>query len=225
MPQEESPGRREESGGCQPPRPHLYLDVTDPISFAMNREVVAWEAATGAKVDRLPLALRSANAQLIDATDPMWQKRMGVARGVLPGTAFAVDRTGHPSLLVPDPAKAHELVVFAGREARAADAVRHLSRAFLEEGTDIGRIDVLVAIGEALGFDAIQVKVALDVDAHAEALTEVLALARSEGVESPPSLTWSGRALRGYHDRHKIGKFLDGDPTCTATPVLPSPPA
>ncbi len=93
--------------------------------------------------------------------------------------------------------KAHELARFGaakgiGRPLRAA-----LFAAYFSEGRDIGRIDVLVEIAAALGLDATESKVVLDVDTFAAGVERDNAEARRLGIAGTPALLLgTGAGLR-----------------------------
>lgn len=89
---------------------------------------------------------------------------------------------------LPRTRKAHEAAKFAeakgvGREMREA-----VWSAYFRDGRDVGRIDVLVELGVALGLDATEMKVVLDVDSMAGAVAADEALARRLGIGAVPAL-------------------------------------
>ena len=82
--------------------------------------------------------------------------------------------------------KAHEAALFAralGREDALRDAV---FAAFWRDGTDIGRIDVLCQIAASIGLDGEELKIALDIDTHADAVAADARLASRLGIVEPP---------------------------------------
>ncbi|HEX8904690.1 MAG TPA: DsbA family protein, partial [Longimicrobiaceae bacterium] len=89
---------------------------------------------------------------------------------------------------LPRTRKAHEAAKFAeqrgvGREMREA-----VFAAYFGAGRDVGRIDVLVELGAALGLDATEMKVVLDVDSLSGAVAADRALARRLGIAALPAL-------------------------------------
>lgn len=85
-------------------------------------------------------------------------------------------------------AKAHEAAAFArarGVETAMRDA---LYRAYFVDGRDIARIDVLVELGAALGIDASEMKVVLDVDTWAPRVAAEQDAARRAGVDGTPTV-------------------------------------
>lgn len=89
---------------------------------------------------------------------------------------------------LPRTRKAHEAAKAA--EARGAGrAMREaLFRAVFAEGRDVGRIDVLVAIGALVGLDATELKVVLDIDTFGASVDGDRALARRLGIDAVPAL-------------------------------------
>ncbi|HKP76428.1 MAG TPA: DsbA family protein [Longimicrobiaceae bacterium] len=99
-----------------------------------------------------------------------------------------------PPPAVPRTRKAHEAAKLAeekgvGREMREA-----LFAAYFAEGRDVGRIDVLVDVGRAVGLDATELKVVLDVDRFSGAVDADRALARRLGIDAVPALVVGGGA-------------------------------
>ena len=188
------------------PRPRLYLDVVDPLSFLMHRELQVVEEGAGTRVERIPVEVRPPPAELTDSDDPVWRPRWDRA------TALASDRgvTLRRPYLVPWSRKAHELLLHArasgaDEDGQALDAV---FGAYFLEGSDIGRIDVLVGIGHSLGLDLTETKAVLDVDRYEADLTTLLEEARALGVGSPPVLVGPSGLLEGFHNESAIGTFL-----------------
>ena len=195
--------------------PRFHFDLTDPLSYAVELELGSL-ARSGpgrydlAAVERVPITSRGV---LADTADPAWARRLKSAREAVPALPLASDFTETPPLLVPDPGKAHELVLFASRHDQAARATAALFHAFFAEGRDIGRIDVLVEIGRRLGLSEGEVKVTLDLDIHAAELATRSTRARERGIELP-CLTLGEpddpefRVFRGYHGALEIADFL-----------------
>ncbi|HEU4886114.1 MAG TPA: DsbA family protein [Longimicrobium sp.] len=95
------------------------------------------------------------------------------------------------ALRVPAPVrtrKAHEAAAFAASKGVGPAMREALFAAHFAEGRDIGRIDVLVEIGTALGLDASELKVVLDVDAFAARIAAEQDAARRAGVQGVPTL-------------------------------------
>lgn len=83
--------------------------------------------------------------------------------------------------------KAHEAAAFA-REHGAGEVMHAaLFRAHFLEGRDIGRVDVLVELGVQAGLDGHSLRVALDVDRYADAMTEDRERATALGITGLPA--------------------------------------
>jgi predicted DsbA family dithiol-disulfide isomerase len=101
--------------------------------------------------------------------------------------AAAGVRIGAPSL-VPRTRKAHEATRFA-RERGREDAMRGvLFRAYWSDGADIGRIDVLTALGQEVGLEPEELRIALDIDAFADAVAADRTLAERLEIRHTPTL-------------------------------------
>lgn len=84
--------------------------------------------------------------------------------------------------------KAHEAAAFAARVGADCELRRAIYRAFWLDGADIGRIDLLVELGESLGLDATGLKIALDIDHERERVLTDLELARRLRITGVPTL-------------------------------------
>lgn len=93
--------------------------------------------------------------------------------------------------------KAHELARFGAAKGMERAMRSALFAAYFADGRDIGRIDVLVEIAAALGLDASETKVVLDVDTFAAEVMSGSAEARRLGIAGVPALLLgSGADLR-----------------------------
>lgn len=101
--------------------------------------------------------------------------------------------------------KAHELARLA-REQGREDAVREgIFAAYLRDGLDIGRIDVLVEVARAAGMDPTETRVVLDVDKFAAAVAAESEQLRRAGVVSAPlALLGSGPAAVRVEGAHPL---------------------
>jgi predicted DsbA family dithiol-disulfide isomerase len=72
-----------------------------------------------------------------------------------------------------------------------------LFRAFLEEGQDIGRVDVLVGIAKEAGLDPVETKAVLDVDRRTAELDGLRGDAERLGVRGVPTLLIAGERIEG----------------------------
>lgn len=188
------------------PRATLHFDFVDPLSWLMDREIGPAAAEADIPLVYRPFELRPPPAPLVTVDDDALAVRWKLARDVGAGLGIAFD----PPTLVPWSRKAHELHLFAA-EHDAADPVRAaVFEAYLLEGRDIGRVDVLVAIAVEVGLDRTETKAVLDVDRHDAAVAEASRAARSAGIEDAPTLEVGGARLQGFHNRATLGTFLRG---------------
>ncbi|HEX5724727.1 MAG TPA: DsbA family protein [Longimicrobiaceae bacterium] len=109
--------------------------------------------------------------------------------------------------------KAHEAARLArerGVEGAFRDAV---FAAYFARRLDVGRIDVLVALGAAVGLDPSEVKVVLDVDAHAAAVAADREVALRAGFEGVPVMVVgrgeAARVLVGAHPYAVLRRAVD----------------
>lgn len=181
----------------------LYADYIDPGSYLMQGRVRRAAEAAGMAFRSVPWEVRRPPDPLLDPGDPAW---VAYWQDMV---AEAGDRiSAEPPTLVPWTRKAHELGLFA-REKGCFDTVHaSLFRAFLREGRDIGRVDVLVELGREAGLDLTEMKAVLDVDRFAGVLDEVRESGAARGVRGVPTLVCGGEILEGIHDDEALRRFL-----------------
>lgn len=188
--------------------PRLYFDFVDPGSFLVLRRM----ARLGLDFDRLGFELRTPSDPLVDPTDPAW---LGYWDEVEPALRDA-GVTAHRPPLVPRTRKAHELVLHAEGTGDAAvrnRLVDRLFRAHLEEGADLGRIDVLVALATEEGLDRSETRAALDVDRWRDGVEAARRRAMEDGVRGVPTLSRGTATLEGIHDDDTLRAFTGVDRT------------
>ena len=110
--------------------------------------------------------------------------------------------------------KAHEAALFAA-EREAGPVMRMaLYQAYWEEGRDIGRIDVLMSLIEELGVDPTDLKIALDIDRHSDAVVADIELARRLRVGQVPTLFVGrgpeARILQGARSLAALDEAISG---------------
>lgn len=84
--------------------------------------------------------------------------------------------------------KAHEAARFAAERGLGDEMRAALFAAYFAEGRDVGRIDVLVEVGEGIGLDRTELKVVLDIDRYTGEVLADEALAERSGIRSVPTL-------------------------------------
>jgi predicted DsbA family dithiol-disulfide isomerase len=183
--------------------PRIYFDLVDPLSYLVARELQGLEPAGGGRARPLwrPFELRPPPMPLTTVSDPSFARRWARAREVAGEVSFA------PGELVPWTRKAHELLMHAPDE-RTPDLRMRLFEAYLIEGRDIGRVDVLVEEARAMGLDPTEAKAVLDVDRHRTDVIAARAEAEAESVSSTPVLVRAEQRLEGFHNRAALGTFL-----------------
>lgn len=164
-----------------------FSDFTCPFSHVT-------EAALRRLEDEGVAAPRYAAFELYPSPAPLpaaaSAKEVEAARPLAEALGIAIET---PRVL-PRTRKAHE----AAKAAEAKGAGRAMReavfRACFAEGRDVGRIDVLVELGAALGLDPTELKVVLDLDTFAAAVDADQALARRLGIDAVPALVAGGGA-------------------------------
>ncbi len=131
---------------------------------------------------------------LIDPTDPAWA---AYTREVADLAAEASLSWPSPPSFCPWTRKAHELAHHAAERDRFDEVHDALFRAYFEDGTDIGRVDLLVAIATGVGLDLTETKAVLDVDRHTEAVEEARLGALAEGLGRVPTVKSGAGSLEG----------------------------
>jgi predicted DsbA family dithiol-disulfide isomerase len=89
---------------------------------------------------------------------------------------------------LPRTRKAHEAAKLAGQKGVGRAMREAIFAAYFGGGRDVGRIDVLVELGAALGVDRTELKVVLDVDTFSGAVDADRALAARLGIAAVPAL-------------------------------------
>jgi predicted DsbA family dithiol-disulfide isomerase len=184
----------------------FFFDAVDPLSFVMYHVLRAAEEQRGVVAAPTPIECYPADAPLTDTEDPFWRLRWSEGERLAKGMGFSLVRPG----LVPRSGKAHELFLHAQESDLGEPALAAIFAAYFLEGRDIGRIDVLVDIALALGFDLTESKAVLDVNRYEDDALMGAKLAVEAGVTGVPALVTSAGALQGFHNQAAIGTFLDG---------------
>lgn len=158
----------------------VFSDFACPFSYVTEAALRRMEAAGEVELTHLAWELYPEPARLPLADTGEW---MDALRPL-------ADELGIV-LQVPAPVrtrKAHEAAAFAASRGVGAAMREALFAAHFAERRDIGRIDVLVEIGTALGLDASELKVVLDVDAFAARVAAERDAAVRAGVQGVPTL-------------------------------------
>ena len=186
--------------------PCLLIDVVDPLSFLAHLQVRSVEQTTGSHVQRVPVELRPPPAELIGADHPFWLQRWEQAETLAGGLNLSLRKP----CLVPWSRKAHELLCHA-RASGLGEADKLLDlifQAFLLKGKDVGRVDILVGLGQSVGLELSETKAVLDIDRYEAEVSDALEYTRSQKAEVPPVLIKGHKHLRDFHNDQAIGTFL-----------------
>ena len=159
----------------------LFADFTCPFSFVTERALEALAEPRQLEIRPMAFELFPVEAPLpeaahaaadIDAASPLAQE-LGIE---LRWVTF-LPRTG----------KAHEAAAFAAAAGVGRAMRRGIYEAYWLEGRDIGRIDVLLDIAEAVGVDPVDLRIALDIDRARERVLSDRAVAERLGVVAVPT--------------------------------------
>jgi predicted DsbA family dithiol-disulfide isomerase len=140
----------------------------------------------------------------MDARDPAWS---ALTRGV----ALEARREGLDMMepeIVPWTRKAHELAFLARESGRFAVVHRALFAAHFQSSSDIGRIDVLVAIGKEHGLEPALTRTVLGTDRFSAAVLASAERARALGVRGVPTFWREGMRLEGLQSVASFDSFL-----------------
>lgn len=189
----------------QTARLRLFFDYVDPRSWLLEREVARLaEEMDVPPLERVPFELRAPPSALVDPDDPAWRARVDEAAALAASVGIELARPA----LVPWSRKAHELRLHADAKGVGDEIHGRIFRAFLEEGRDIGRVDVLVGLAAEVGLDVTETKAVLDVDRYADDVVTARGIGLALGILEPPALAVGDSLLRGFHKRERLRTFL-----------------
>lgn len=184
--------------------PTFFFDFVDPGSYLASCAID--DAGAEEAVEWRGIEVRPFPGPPLDVREPAWasyQESMSEYAEAL-GVAMA------KPAMAPWTRKAHELAEHAGRRNCYAAVRCALFRAHFVERIDIGRVDRLVEIARREGLDATEAKVALDVDAHADAVNANRATAEELGIREVPVLAAAGGPrLAGFRSPSEIRRWIE----------------
>ncbi|HEU0054134.1 MAG TPA: DsbA family protein [Longimicrobium sp.] len=158
----------------------VFSDFTCPFSYVteaalrrLERDGAARLAHHAFELHPAPAPLPPPSADDVEAARPL-AEALGLPLRVPASTA----RTR----------KAHEAARFAETRGVGAAMREAIFAAYFAEERDVGRIDVLVELGAALGLDPSELKVVLDVDTFADEVERGRAAARQLRIDAVPAL-------------------------------------
>jgi predicted DsbA family dithiol-disulfide isomerase len=182
----------------------LYFDYIDPASFLLEHRLRQMEGAETFSLALEPLELSPPPADLLDPNGEEWSRHWET----MAKEAEELGLTLRRPWIVPWSRKAHELALFAEEQDCLQGIHQTLFRAYLLEGVDIGRVDVLVDLARQQGLDPLEVKTALDIDLYRESVIRKRAAALEAGVARSPTLVLNENRLEGYPDKETLESFL-----------------
>ncbi len=178
----------------------FFYDYVDPLSYVMSEILPPVLASAGTRLSWIPLEVNPPPHALLDPRDPGMAERMETAQAIVRQRCIPL----RPPTMVPWSRKAHELALHARRRGCFSQVHGALFRSYFVEGTDIGRIDVLVEIGVAGGLDPTATKAVLDVDRFTERLRHLRSGAEALGVSTVPTLLLGDRRLEGLQSPESV---------------------
>jgi predicted DsbA family dithiol-disulfide isomerase len=182
----------------------LFFDYVDPASYLLELRLRRMEGPSTFGLAVEPFELSTPPAPLLDPQGPDFVSDWDAM--VAAGKELGEDLKA--PWIVPWTRKAHELAQQAEKEGCFREIHDTLYRAYLIEGLDIGRVDVLVDLAGRHGLDPMETKVVLDIDAHRNLVVEKRQVGLGVGVSKPPALVLDGRRLDGYPDDQTLSEFL-----------------
>ncbi len=182
------------------------FDFIDPGSYLVHELLGRWVADDDRTLSASfhPLELRAPSSPPLDPGIPQW-------RTLTDAMAALAEREGipfDPPDFVPWTRKAHELTFHAGEKGQSEASRDALFRAYFVDGLDIGRVDVLVELAEALGLEASETRTVLGVDRFLPHVEEARREARSRGIRGVPTLEIGGRRLEGLRTIEEFRTFV-----------------
>jgi len=188
-------------------RIRFAFDYVDPGSWIASEVLSRWCVDRGVHpaIEWVPLELRTPRAPRIDQDSPSWK---ALARSM--ADEAALERIGfRPPPFVPWTRKAHELAQHAGEKGCFPAMHQTLFEAYFQRGLDIGRVDVLVDIGQEHGLEPAETRAVLGVDRFLPRIESLRSGLIGEGVAGIPTLEASGKRLQGLSSAQALRDFLE----------------
>ncbi len=187
----------------------LFYDYVSPESYLVHLMITGViDGAAGDltnAVRRAPFELAPPPASLTSPNDSIWRTAWASVPMAFRGETL---RATDPPRFIPWTRKAHELGLLADSKGCFAAVHKALFRAFFLDGKDIGRVDVLVRIGQSVDLDPSEVKATLDVDRFTSDIAEAREEAISGGITSPATLRIGDRLLVPPFSVEEVREFL-----------------
>ncbi len=162
----------------------FFYDYVDPLSYLLHLRAGKAERGGSPLAEPIPFELNPPPHPLLRPDADGWRERWEGARKEPEGA----DLPESPPWIIPWSRKAHELALFAAEQGVFGRIHESLFRAYLIEGQDIGRVDILLGLARDGGLDVQEAKGALDVDLFRDGVEERRRQALAAGVRAPPCL-------------------------------------
>ncbi|HEX2203855.1 MAG TPA: DsbA family protein [Longimicrobium sp.] len=159
----------------------IFSDFTCPFSYVTEAALRRVAAEEGVRVRYRAFELYPVPAPLPLDAGTEWADALAPLAA---GAGVELRRPGYQSRT----RKAHEAARFAEERGRGDEMRSAIFAAYFAGGRDVGRIDVLVELGEGLGLDRTELKVVLDIDRYTGDVLADEALAERSGIRSVPAL-------------------------------------
>ena len=184
----------------------IFSDFTCPFSYVTEAALRRVAAEVGLEVRYRAFELYPAPAPLPLDAGMEWEEAL---RPLADQAGVTMRRPGYQSRT----RKAHEAARFAGEQGAGAAMRDAIFAGYFAEGRDVGRIDVLVEIGESVGLDRTELKVVLDIDRYTGAVVADEALAARSGIQGIPVLVvGSGPGARALVGAQSYAALRDAVP-------------
>ncbi|MGW8265445.1 MAG: DsbA family oxidoreductase [Longimicrobiales bacterium] len=182
----------------------FFYDYVDPASFLLEMRLRGAGLVPGSSLHPIPFEANPPPNPLLDPDGGEWRDHWDRTLAAAEGSVPQLSRPW----IVPWTRKAHELALYAAAVGSGPEIHETLFRAYLIEGRDIGRVDVLVELAVEHGLDAGDTKAVLDVDRYRGALETNRSRGIQAGVVRPPALLWNKKLLPGHPTPEELRSFL-----------------
>jgi predicted DsbA family dithiol-disulfide isomerase len=159
----------------------LFTDFASPFARVTEAALVRLVAAGEARATLLAFEVSPVPASLVASVSRDEADAVAALAGEL---GIRIDAHAAPVRT----RKAHEAAAHAAARGAGPEFREAVWEARFAGGADIGRVDVLVALGAAVGLDRTELRVVLDVDRYAPRIAAENEAARAAGVEAVPTL-------------------------------------
>lgn len=182
----------------------FYYDYVDPVSYSLIHRLQESAWIRRFSLMPMPFELNPPPSPLLDPKGEEFRRLWDRLSEEGQALGFELRRPW----IVPWTRKAHELAFHATEKDCFEEIHEAIFRAYLIEGRDIGRVDVLVEIARNGGLDPQDTKAVLDVDRHREAVEEARVEGLGVGITTLPALVWNEKKLEGNPSSETLRSFL-----------------